>query len=66
MQRATLHLSKPPVAPRVAEAREIVQSAVGELDQSLVPFAMRLAEARDAFINGKGGDAVTTHTPTPI
>lgn len=53
MDRATLHMPKPTVAPRVAEAREIVQQAVGELDQSLVPFAMRLAEARDAFVNGK-------------
>ena len=51
--RPTLSLREPPDAPRVKEAKEIVTAALGAPDPSVVPFAMRLAEARDAWSNGK-------------
>jgi hypothetical protein len=51
--RPTLSLREPQDAPRVKEAKEIVTAALGAPDPSVVPFAMRLAEARDAWSNGK-------------
>jgi chorismate synthase len=51
--RPTLSLREPQDAPRVKEAKEIVAAALGALDPSVVPFAMRLAEARDAWSNSK-------------
>ena len=48
--RETLSL---PDGPRVLEAKRIVAEALGEAkaDPALVPFAMRLAEARDIWAN---------------
>jgi hypothetical protein len=51
--RPTLSLREPQDAPRVKEAKEIVTAALGAPDPSVVPFAMRLAEARDAWSNSK-------------
>lgn len=51
--RPTLSLREPQDAPRVKEAKEIVTAALGTPDPSVVPFAMRLAEARDAWSNSK-------------
>ena len=47
--RPTLSLREQQDAPRVKEAKEIV----GAPDPSVVPFAMRLTEARDAWSNSK-------------
>jgi hypothetical protein len=51
--RPTLSLREPPDAPRVKEAKQIVASALGAPDPALVPWAMRIAEERDAWANGK-------------
>jgi hypothetical protein len=51
--RPTLSLREPPDAPRVKEAKEIVAAALGAPDPALVPWAMRMAEERDAWANGK-------------
>jgi hypothetical protein len=51
--RPTLSLRTPPDAPRVKEAKEIVAAALGAPDASLVPWAMRMTEERDAWSNGK-------------
>ena len=51
--RPTLSLREPKDAPRVKEAKEIVTAALGTPDPALVPFAMRLAEARDVWANGR-------------
>jgi len=51
--RATLSLKMPQDAPRVKEAKEIVAAAVGEPDPALVPWAMRITQARDAWSNGR-------------
>jgi hypothetical protein len=47
--RPTLSLREPPDAPRVKEAKQIVASALGVPDPALVPWAMRIAEERDAW-----------------
>jgi hypothetical protein len=49
--RPALHLPNNRDAPRVKEAKEIVSEAIGELDHALVPFALRMAEARNAWVN---------------
>jgi hypothetical protein len=51
--RPTLSLKEPQDAPRVKEAKETVAAALGQPDPSLVPWAMRMSEARDAWANGK-------------
>jgi hypothetical protein len=51
--RPTLSLREPQDAPRVKEAKEIVAAALGGLDPTLVPWAMRMTEARDVWSNGK-------------
>lgn len=51
--RPTLSLREPQDAPRVKEAKAIVAAALGEHDPSLVPWAMRMAEERDVWSNGK-------------
>jgi hypothetical protein len=51
--RPTLSLRTSPDAPRVKEAKEIVAAALGAPDASLVPWAMRMTEERDAWSNGK-------------
>jgi len=40
-------------APRVREAKEIVAAALGGVDPTLVPWAMRITEQRDAWSNAK-------------
>jgi hypothetical protein len=51
--RPTLSLKQTGDAPRVKEAKEIVASALGNPEPGLVPWAMRLAEARDAWSNSR-------------
>jgi len=52
--RATLSLKMPQDAPRVKEAKEIVAAALGgDPDPALVPWAMRITQARDAWSNGR-------------
>lgn len=51
--RSKLSLREPPDAPRVKEAKEIVTAALGAPEPAFVPWAMRLAEARDAWSNRK-------------
>jgi len=51
--RPKLSLREPPDAPRVKEAKEIVTAAVGTPEPTLVPWAMRMAEERDAWSNRK-------------
>lgn len=49
--RSKLSLREPQDAPRVKEAKEIVAAALGNPDPNLVPWAMRMAEDRDAWSN---------------
>ena len=51
--REKLSLPHAPDAPRVKEAKEIVASALGKLDNAIVPWTLRLVEDRDSFVNGK-------------
>ena len=51
--RPSLSLKMPQDAPRVKEAKEIVAAALGEPDSTLVPWAMRITQERDAWSNGK-------------
>jgi hypothetical protein len=51
--RTILSLKQPQDAPRVKEAKQIVAAALGAPDPTLVPWAMRIAEARDAWSNSK-------------
>ena len=51
--RPTLSLREPQDAPRVKEAKEIVTTALGKPDPTLVPWAMRMAEERDAWANSR-------------
>lgn len=51
--RTTLSLKQQQDAPRVKEAKEIVASALGKPEPGLVPWAMRMAEARDAWSNSR-------------
>lgn len=51
--RPKLSLREPPDAPRVKEAKEIVTAALGTPEPAMVPWAMRIAEERDAWSNRK-------------
>jgi hypothetical protein len=60
--RPTLSLKEPQDAPRVKEAKETVAAALGQPDPSLVPWAMRMSEARapGPMESGRGIDAGET------
>jgi len=51
--RPTLSLREVQDPPRVKEAKEIVAAALGRPDPAVVPWAMRITEARDAWSNAK-------------
>ena len=51
--RPTLSLKVCGDAPRVKEAKQIVAAALGKPEPALVPWAMRMGEARDAWANSR-------------
>ncbi len=40
-------------APRVKEAKELVTAALRETDHTVVPWAMRITEDRDVWLNSR-------------
>jgi hypothetical protein len=51
--RPTLGLPHGSDAPRVKEAKELVATALGRTDHTVVPWAMRLTEDRDVWLNSR-------------